>query len=65
MNGTVKRLHDDKGFGFIKADDGIEYFFHRSEVHGSGFENLREGDAVEFTNTKGPKGPRAEGVSAK
>ena len=30
MNGTIKRLVSDKGFGFIAASDGNEYFFHRS-----------------------------------
>ena len=30
MNGTIKRLVSDKGFGFIAAGDGTEYFFHQS-----------------------------------
>ena len=30
MNGTIKRLVSDKGFGFVLADDGMEYFFHQS-----------------------------------
>jgi CspA family cold shock protein len=61
MNGTIKRL-TDKGFGFIAASDGTEYFFHRSACSGSRFEDLREGQAVAFERGQGPKGPRAENV---
>lgn len=62
MNGTVKRLLKDKGFGFIASQDGQEYFFHRSEVRGSSFESLREGAAVSFEVESSPKGPRAANV---
>jgi CspA family cold shock protein len=58
--GTVKRLVSDKGFGFVAAADGNEYFFHRSACEV--FEQLREGDAVTFDAGQGPKGPRAENV---
>lgn len=59
--GTVKRI-TDKGFGFIAAGDGVEYFFHRSACQGVRFDDLREGDRVTFTIGQGPKGPRAENV---
>jgi len=62
MNGTIKRLVSDKGFGFIAADDGNEYFFHNSSVSGVRFDELREGQAVNFERGQGPKGPRAESV---
>jgi CspA family cold shock protein len=58
--GTIKKL-TDKGFGFIKGDSG-ELFFHSSSVEGASFESLREGQAVEYTEGRGPKGPRAEHV---
>jgi CspA family cold shock protein len=61
MTGTVKKIVADKGFGFIKADDGKEYFFHRSAVQGD-FDSLKGGEKVEFDATTGPKGPRAENV---
>lgn len=65
MNGIVKRLVPDRGFGFIKADDGQEYFFHRSGVKGSTrFEQLREGQEVTLSTATGEKGPRAENVTA-
>jgi len=60
--GTIKKLVADRGFGFIAAEDGKEYFFHQSAVYGEGLDNLREGDSVEFDIGEGPKGPRAENV---
>lgn len=60
-NGVIKRLVTDKGFGFI-ADQGAEYFFHRSSVKNAEFESLREGDRVSFEPRDGAKGPRAEDV---
>jgi len=60
-NGTIKRL-TDKGFGFIAAADGNEYFFHQSACADVRFDELREGQAVTFEKGQGPKGPRAENV---
>jgi CspA family cold shock protein len=59
--GTIKRK-TDKGFGFIAATDGTEYFFHQSGCVGIRFDDLREGQRVSFTVGQGPKGPRAENV---
>ena len=61
-NGTLKRLVTEKGFGFVQAEDGTEYFFHQSACVGARFDDLREGQRVTFTAGQGPKGPRAEGV---
>jgi CspA family cold shock protein len=58
MNGTIKRLVSDKGFGFIAAGDGTEYFFHQSACTGTAFDQLREGQAVTFDVGHGAKGPR-------
>jgi cold shock protein len=60
-NGTIKRI-TDKGFGFIAAPDGTEYFFHQSACTSTPFDSLRQGDSVTFTIGQGPKGPRAENV---
>jgi CspA family cold shock protein len=60
VNGTVKRLVHDKGFGFVADDGGREYFFHQSAC--ASFSSLREGQAVTFVTGQGPKGPRAEDV---
>ncbi len=62
MNGTIKRLVSEKGFGFVAASDGNEYFFHQSACGDGQFDQLHEGQAVTFTTGQGPKGPRAENV---
>ena len=61
--GTIKKLVSDKGFGFIQGDSG-ELFFHHSALEGCSFETLHEGQAVEYTEGRGPKGPRADAVRA-
>jgi CspA family cold shock protein len=60
--GTIKKLLSEKGFGFIEGERG-ELFFHHSSVQGTPFEALREGQTVEYTEGRGPKGPRAESVT--
>ena len=62
LNGTIKRLVSDKGFGFIVASDGNEYFFHSSTCAQTSFHELHEGQAVTFDRGQGPKGPRGENV---
>jgi CspA family cold shock protein len=62
MNGTIKRMVSDKGFGFVAAQDGNEYFFHQSACTATPFDDMREGQAVTFERGQGPKGPRAENV---
>ncbi|HVA00926.1 MAG TPA: cold shock domain-containing protein [Terriglobia bacterium] len=62
MQGTIKRVIRDRGFGFIRAEDGKEIFFHRSSLQELNFEALTEGQAVEFEMEGGPKGPRAVAV---
>lgn len=58
--GTIKKL-TDKGFGFISTDTG-DVFFHMSALEGVEFDELNEGQTVEFEMGQGPKGPRAENV---
>ncbi len=59
--GSIKKLISNKGFGFIEGESG-ELFFHSSAVENSSFEELREGQSVEYVEGRGPKGPRAENV---
>ena len=59
--GTIKKLVTDRGFGLIKGEKG-ELFFHHSSLEGVTIEALRQGQAVEYEEGRGPKGPRAEKV---
>ena len=61
--GKVKWFNDAKGFGFITRASGSDVFVHHSAIQGSGFRTLEEGQSVEFTVTRGPKGDQAESVS--
>ena len=59
--GSIKKLVMDKGFGFIEGEPD-DMFFHHSTVVECTFEDLREGQVVEYEVGSGPKGPRAENV---
>ena len=61
--GTVKWFNGDKGFGFLAREGGADVFVHFSAIQGDGFRNLQEGQKVEFTVEKGPKGPQATNVT--
>ncbi len=63
MKGSIVRLQD-KGFGFIKPEDGSkDVFFHASALVEVSFDDLREGDVVMFEVVEGPKGPAAANVT--
>jgi len=63
QKGTIARLMD-KGYGFIKFDGSEkDLFFHSSEVQNAAFNDLKEGDEVEFELADGEKGPQAKTVS--
>ena len=59
--GSIKKLVMDKGFGFIEGEPDDMFFHHSTVVEGT-FEDLREGQQVEYEIGSGPKGPRAENV---
>ena len=59
--GKIKRL-TDRGFGFIETGDNKDMFFHMSSLLTGQWEDLQEGQPVEFEIGQGPKGPRAEQV---
>lgn len=48
MTGRVKWFNNEKGYGFITADDGKDVFVHYSAILCDGFKSLNEGDIVEF-----------------
>lgn len=61
--GTIKKLVQDRGFGFISAEDGKDYFFHRSGLDSAvNFDSLTGGERVEFEIESSQKGPRANRV---
>ena len=60
--GTVKWCNNQKGYGFITAEDGKDVFVHFSGLNMEGFKTLEEGAAVEFDITDGAKGPQAVNV---
>lgn len=64
VKGTVKWFNESKGFGFIQQASGPDVFAHFSAIASAGFKTLAEGQQVEFTITKGPKGPQAENIVA-
>lgn len=61
--GTVKWFNGDKGYGFITPESGPDLFVHYSEIQGSGFRSLNEGDKVEYEVTDGRKGKQASAVT--
>jgi len=62
--GTVKFFNAEKGFGFISRDQGDDVFVHYSNIQGSGYKSLQEGQRVEFDVAPGRKGEEAQNVRA-
>ena len=60
--GKISRL-TDRGFGFIAIEgEEKDLFFHSNELQGVEYNDLNEGDTVEFEVGEGPKGPNATNV---
>ena len=63
MDGTIKKIVSDRGFGFISREgETKDLFFHSKDVKNVSFDELREGDKVTFEVTQGEKGPAATNV---
>lgn len=62
MKGKVKWFSNQKGYGFITAEDGKDVFVHHTAILGEGYKTLNEGQEVEFDVTSGPKGQQASNV---
>ena len=60
--GKVKWFNAKKGYGFIASESGEDVFVHYSEIQGSGYKSLEEGQAVEFEIEQNPKGLKAKNV---
>jgi CspA family cold shock protein len=59
VTGTVKWFNASKGYGFITQENGQDIFVHYTAIQGEGYRTLEEGQKVEFSIEKGPKGPQA------
>jgi len=65
-SGTIVRIVMDRGFGFIKPDDGeADIFFHHSSLPEGGFDALQEGQTVEFETGRDPKSDRARATNVR
>lgn len=62
MIGTVKWFNAEKGYGFIKVDEGDDVFAHFSAIQGEGFKTLNEGQQVEFDVIQSDRGPQAANI---
>jgi len=60
--GTVKWFNGSKGYGFLTQENGADVFVHYSAIQGDGYRNLQEGQRVEYSIEKGPKGLQATNV---
>lgn len=62
QTGTVKWFSRDKGWGFVRLEDGREIFVHHSDIEGVGHKTLQDDEPVEFSVEEMEKGPRAREV---
>lgn len=62
VTGTVKWFNASKGYGFIAREDGPDVFVHYTAIQSDGYRSLTEGQRVEFSIEKGPKGLQASNV---
>lgn len=62
QQGTVKWFSRDKGWGFVRLEDGSEIFVHHSDIEGEGHKTLQDDERVEFSVEHMDKGPRARDV---
>jgi CspA family cold shock protein len=57
--GEIKRLERERGFGFIRpAGASEDVFFHSSALQGLVFDQLNEGQTVEFEKQPDDRDPR-------
>ncbi len=62
VTGTVKWFNAAKGYGFISQETGEDVFVHHSAIQMTGYRALNEGQRVEFSVERGPKGLQAKDV---
>ena len=62
MKGTVKMFNKEKGYGFIRAEDNRDYFFHYSAIQMDNYKTAEPGENVEFEVEESDRGLRAKNV---
>lgn len=62
MLGKVKNFNNEKGYGFIKTENGKDLFFHYSELQMEGYKTVNPGANVEFEIIETEKGLRAVNI---
>lgn len=63
-HGLISEIFADKGYGFIRADDGRQIYFHKNAVLDADFGRLRPGMDVHFAEEEGDNGPQASSMRA-
>src|SRR5512136_580406 len=63
VTGTVKWFNNAKGYGFISQETGEDVFVHHSAIEMTGYRTLNEGQRVQFSVERGPKGLQAKDVT--
>ena len=63
MNGTVKWFNAEKGYGFIKDEEGKDIFVHFSSINSDGYRTLEEGQKVTYDLVESDRGPQAKNVT--
>ena len=65
MQGTIRKVIAERGFGFITGEDGKDYFFHRDALTAPlNFDRMTTGERVEFELQASERGPRAVNIRA-
>lgn len=62
MLGKVKKFNKEKGYGFIKMEDGKDVFFHYSQLIMPGYKDIEEGASVEFDAVQTERGVQAQHI---
>ena len=62
MLGKVKKFNKEKGYGFIKTEDGKDVFFHYSQLIMPGYKDIEEGASVEFDAVQTERGVQAQHI---
>ena len=62
MKGSVKMFNKEKGYGFIRTEDGKDVFFNHSSILMDGYKTAETGEPVDFEVEDSDRGPRAKNI---